>query len=244
MNKKKMSAMMCVSIFFGMGFYTRSDWGAQKTSSQAGAAWTDTFRLEECTLSATGRNLYFILEPGYQLVLEGKEGKKSIRLEVTVLNETKKIGNVETRIVEEKETADGKLTEISRNYFAVCTQTNDIFYFGEDVDVYKDGKIVNHEGAWLAYQGKNKPGLMMPGTAKIGAKYYQEIAPGVAMDRAEIVSVMETLQTPAGIFKNCLKTQETTALELGSKEYKIYAPGIGLIKDAELLLTKSSKVNR
>ena len=215
----------------------------QQASSQARPAWTDNFRLEECTLSTTGRNSYFILEPGYQLVLEGKEGKKAIRLEITVLAVTKKIGNVETRVVEEKETADGKLTEISRNYFAICAQTKDIFYFGEDVDVYKDGKIANHEGAWLAYQGKNQPGLMMPGTAKVGTKHYQEIAPGVAMDRAKIVSKTESLQTPAGLFKNCLKVEETTPLEPAGREYKIYAPGIGLIKDGEFLLTKSGKVN-
>ena len=45
----------------------------------------------------------------------------------------------------------------------------------------------NHKGAWLADKNdKNgaKAGLMMPGKPKVGMKYYQEIAPGVAMDRA------------------------------------------------------------
>jgi hypothetical protein len=38
--------------------------------------FTDSFRLEECDgLSTTGRNTFFVLEPGYQLVLEGSEGK-------------------------------------------------------------------------------------------------------------------------------------------------------------------------
>jgi hypothetical protein len=206
------------------------------------AGWQDSFPTEKCAFSSTGRNPFFILEPGYQLVLEGKEGNKAVRLEITVLNETKKIGSVETRIVEEKETADGKLTEISRNYFAVCPPTKDVFYFGEDVDVYKDGEIANHEGAWLAYQGKNRPGMMMTGAPKIGLKHYQEVAPGVAMDRAEIVSLTESLQTPAGLFKNCLKTEETTPLEPRSKEYKIYAPGVGLIKDGEFLLTKINRI--
>jgi hypothetical protein len=156
---------------------------------------------------------------------------------ITVLSETKKIGNVETRVVEENESANGKTVEISRNYFAFCEETKSIFYFGEEVDVFKNGKIVNHEGAWIA-EGKNKPGLMMPEQPKVGEKYYQEIAPGIAMDRAEIISTTQSFKTGAGDWKNCLKVEETTPLEPKAKEYKIYAPGIGLIKDGNLLLVK------
>jgi hypothetical protein len=78
---------------------------------------------------------------------------------------------------------------------------------------------------------------MMPGLILLGARYYQEIAPGVAMDRVEIVAVNETIKTPAGTFSNCLKIKETTPLEKGAREYKFYAPGIGLVKDGKLLLT-------
>jgi hypothetical protein len=218
----------------------KGDEGAEGPEISAG--WQDSFAMDKCVFSSTGRNPFFILEPGYQLVLEGKEGQKAIRLEISVLNETKKVGSVETRVVEEKETADGKLTEISRNYFAICSLTEDVFYFGEDVDIYKNGKVVSHEGSWLAYQGNNRPGLLMPGAPKIGAKYYQEVAPGVAMDRAEVVSLTESLQTPAGLFKGCLKTLETTPLESKSTEYKIYASGVGLIKDGDLLLTKINRI--
>ena len=77
----------------------------------------------------------------------------------------------------------------------------------------------------------------MPGTPAVGARYYQELAPKVAMDRAEVVSVSETLATPAGNFNNCLKTRETSALE-GGREYKLYAAGFGLIQEADLKLTK------
>ena len=46
----------------------------------------------------------------------------------------------------------------------------------------------------------------MPGLALLGARYYQELAPGIAMDRAEIVSLTETRQTLAGTFVQYLKT--------------------------------------
>src|SRR6185295_9341188 len=91
-----------------------------------------TFNMNENNLSSTGRNRYFILEPGYELVLEGKEDGESVRLTVAVLNETKKIGNIETRLVVEHlvAIATGKVVESSRNYFAIDKTTHDVYYFG------------------------------------------------------------------------------------------------------------------
>lgn len=201
--------------------------------------FTKSFNLENCIFTSTGRNDYFILEPGYQLIFE-KQDNKEVKLVITVLNETKRIGNIETRVVEERETANGKLKEVSRNYYAIAIQTNSVFYFGEDVDNYKNGKIVNHGGSWVADSGGAKPGLMMPGIVLEGARYYEEIAPGVAMDKGELLSNEETITIPAGEFHNCLKIAETSDLEPQVKEYKFYAPGIGLIYDygERLLLTK------
>jgi hypothetical protein len=85
---------------------------------------------------------------------------------------------------------------------------------------------------------------MMPGKPSLGMKYYQEIAPGVAMDRAEIVSLDETLETPAETFSKCLKTKEGTALNPLEKEFKTYAPGIGLIQDQNLLLTEHGFIKK
>lgn len=200
--------------------------------------FTTELMQDSCHFISSGKNSYFILEPGYQLVLAGRDGKDSATLYITVLNETRKIGNVETRVVEEKELVNGKIVEVSRNFFAFCRQTSGIYYFGEEVDIYKDGKLVGHEGAWRADSSGAKAGLAMPGLILLGAKYYQEIAPGKAMDRAENISTSETLKTPAGNFSHVLKTEETTPLEPKEKEYKFYAPGIGLIKDEGLLLVK------
>ena len=196
--------------------------------------WTSTFAVEPGELVATGRNPYFILEPGYQLILEGG----SVRLAVTVLDTTRTVDGVETRVVEERETDKGKPVEVSRNYFAISTRTNNVFYFGEDVDSYKNGTITGHEGAWLAGINGARFGMAMPGELRPGAKYYQEIAPKVAMDRAEVVSLNATVATPAGRFTNCLKIEETTPLEPRTKEAKYYARGIGLVQDGALKLVR------
>ena len=199
-----------------------------------GTVWQEEFDLKSCKLATTGKNRYFVLEPGFQLVLEGD----GMRVHITVLDETRTVDGVLTRVVEEREWKNGALYEVSRNYFVMCEQSGDVFYVGEDVDYYQDGKVVKHDGSWLAGANGNRAGLMMPGTPKIGMKYYQEIAPGVAMDRAEIVSMSETCVTPAGTFRDCLKVKEGSALEFWAKEYKYYAPGIGLVQDEDLRLRR------
>ena len=197
-------------------------------------AWTQNFDVAAADWTDRGRNPYFILEPGYALTLEhGSE-----RLVITVLDDTRVVAGVTTRVVEERETSSGELVEVSRNFYALDRRTNSVFYFGEDVDMYKNGKVVAHDGAWTAGQNGARFGLMMPGLPLLGAKYYQEVAPKIAMDRAEIVALAETLKTPAGTFTHVLRTTETTPLEPGVRETKSYAPGIGLIKDGDLLLAK------
>ena len=201
---------------------------------QPAAGWTDQFRVERDELRSFGRNPYFVLEPGYRLVLEGGR----TRLTVTVLPETRVVDGVETRVVEERETEGDVLREVSRNFFAISTRTNSVFYFGEDVDMYERGQIVSHEGAWRAGVAGARYGLMIPGLPLLRARYYQEIAPGVAMDRAEIVALGGTLTTPAGRFTDVLTVEETSALERGAREAKRYAPGVGLIQDGDLKLVR------
>ncbi len=199
--------------------------------------WTADFPVEDADFTSTGRNPYFILEPGHTLELEDGDDK----LTITVLDETRLVGNVETRIVEERELKDGQLVEVSRNFFAISKRNNGVYYFGEDVDIYENGKVVKHEGAWLAGQNGAKFGLLMPGVPLIGGRHYQEIAPGVAMDRAEIVSVTDTMTVPVGAMRNVLKVRETTPLEPGVSEYKYYAPGVGLLREGSLKLVSHGR---
>lgn len=203
----------------------------------ADKTFKDSFSVNQDALASTGTNLYFNLTPGYQLVLEGKQDGKQTVLTITVLSATKWVDGVDTRVVEEREVADGNLSEISRNYFAISKRTRDVFYFGEDVDEYENGKIKGHEGSWLSGVAGAKFGMIMSGKPILHDRYQQEVAPGVAMDRAEIVSLSGTVETPAGRFENCLKTEETSGLER-TVAYKLYAPNIGLIQDGGLRLVR------
>ena len=113
--------------------------------------FTTDFRLEDCKFKDKGKNPYFILEPGYQSVLETPEGEdEREKVVITVLHDKKEITlpregekdrKIKTRVVEEREfkweegvddeEGEWVIEEISRNYFAICKLTNAVYYFGE-----------------------------------------------------------------------------------------------------------------
>jgi hypothetical protein len=141
-------------------------------------------------------------------------------------------------VVEEREFEDGELAEVSRNFFAICEKTNDVYYFGEEVDIYEDGEIVSHDGAWLAGVDGALPGIVMPGSFLLGSRYYQEVAPGVALDRAEHTAEGLVVETGAGEFEGCVEIIETSPLEPGAESRKLYCPGVGLVADDDLVLVE------
>src|SRR5262245_9697356 len=102
------------------------------------AAYTDTFGEDDQDLGPTGTNPYFVLEPDFVLELRGRERGKESTIIITVTRETRKIAGIETRVVEERESADGALKEITRDFFAISKRTNNVYYMGEEVDEYKD----------------------------------------------------------------------------------------------------------
>jgi hypothetical protein len=204
--------------------------------------YTRSFRLADCDFQTIGTNPFFPLQPGHSLTLEGLDDGVALKVVITVLEETKEvslpgIGAVQTRVIEEREWKNGLLVERSLNYFASCEPTNDVYYFGEAVDIFEpDGSVV-HDGAWLAGRKGARPGIIMPGTLLLGSRYYQELAPGVALDRAEHEGLAVTIHTPAGTFNKCARVIESTPLEPGHESMKVYCPGLGLVQDNEARLS-------
>lgn len=190
------------------------------------SGWRDRFSITKAGLLPTGTNPYITMQPGRVVTL--KHGNDT--LTVSILPDTQQVDGVTTGILEERETKNGTLAEVSRNFMATDRNTGDVYYFGEDVDNYKNGKVVNHESAWRAGINGARFGLMIPAKPLVGQKFYQEIAPKVAMDRVEVVSTNDTVKTPAGIFEHCVHLRETTPLER-DVSHKYYAPGVGIIKD-------------
>jgi hypothetical protein len=217
-------------------------WGA------AEKGFTSDFRLEDCTWSAWGRqNPYMSLRPGRQLVLEGEEDGTEVRAEVTMLPQLETISfvtargkplTVVTRVMEEREFEDGEIVEVSRNWIARCVETSNIFYFGEEVDDFEDGVLVGHHGEWRAGVDGAQPGLLMPGSFLLGARYFQEQAPDVAEDQGTNARMGFAVAVPAGVFPDCVQIDESNPLEPGDKDVKIFCPGAGIVRDEELELVE------
>jgi hypothetical protein len=176
-------------------------------------------------------NAYLPLGRLHQDVLSGTEDKKPSRVVRTRLPNTRKFRingkPVEAVIVADSAFENGKLAEVALDYFAQ-SDAGDVYYLGEDVDNYKDGRVADHEGSWLYGVHTQKLGLMFPATPKMGQRFRSEDVKGITQEDDEVMSVNESASVPAGRFENCVKVKETTS---DGVEYKLYCPGTGVIQE-------------
>ena len=218
-------------------------------ANAANDGFTDKFPIADCDFQTLGGNAFIKLQPGRQLYLNNKrcvddgDCDELVELWITMLPDVRvikffdhgKTRYARTRVMQEYETADGELEEVSRNYLASCAPMNDVYYFGEDVE---DGDGNPLPDAWLAGKNGARPGILMPDRAfLLGSRYYQEIAPN-AKDRSEHTSMGFEVDVPAGRFRNCVEITETTPLEPGVESPKTYCPNIGIVRDGDLELVK------
>src|SRR5262245_5948439 len=84
-------------------------------------AWQTSFPVDLTSLASEGEATYVVLKPAYQASFPSKDGK----LVITVLDETRDIAGVPTRVVEEREWKGGDIVEVSRNYFAIDPKNGD-----------------------------------------------------------------------------------------------------------------------
>ncbi len=197
-----------------------------------------------CTWTSSGGADGFLpLIPGLSLHLSGEEEDEGEIVQIdsinTVTYDTEVVAGVRTRVYLEVESEDGELVEISRNFVAICRETGDVWYFGEDVDDYEDGEIVGHEGAWRAGVDGAQPGVLMLGNPLLGSRFFEEVAPGVALDIAEIVSLGDSVDVPLGTYTDTVGTLAGSALEQDPPgDAKWYARGLGNIVDEDLELVE------
>src|SRR3990172_12728467 len=186
-------------------------------------------------------NPFFPVVVDSQSMLEGVDDEgATILLIITVLDETEVVADVTTRVLEEMELVDDELIEVSRNFFAQAPDGT-VCYFGEEVDIFEDGVIVSHEGAWRADEPGNQPGIIMLANPVVGDIYSQEDAPEVAEDQAEVQALGETIVVPAGTFNDTLRTEDCNRLD-GTTDTKVFVRDIGLAIDEDVELVESSLI--
>jgi hypothetical protein len=181
-------------------------------------------------------NPYFPLIPGSSYVYEGETEDGLERVEITILPQTRNVMGIRATVYHDAVYMDGELIEETYDWFAQDAEGN-VWYLGEDVDNYEDGKFIDHDGAWEAGVDGAQPGIVMFGdpAAHLGETYLQEYYAGEAEDTADLLSISESVAVPAGSFENVLQTYDYTPLDPESQEHKFYAPGVGTIKTIDLI---------
>jgi hypothetical protein len=173
-------------------------------------------------------NPYLPLIPGTTFVYEGDTEDGLVHEEVSVTKKTKEILGVTCTVVRHREWEDDELVEDTLDWFAQDAQGN-VWYFGEFVTHYEDGREAGHAGSWEAGVDGAKPGIIMLADPQPGNRYRQEFYEGVAEDMAAVLRLNEPVSVEGGDFDDCLVTKEWTPLEPGHVEKKYYAAGTGLV---------------
>lgn len=171
------------------------------------------------------------LVPGNEWVYESSEGETTT---VRVTDRTREVAGVATTVVRDVVTDEtGETIERTFDWFAQDRAGN-VWYFGEATTAYDARGRPDHTGSWEAGVDGAEAGLVMAAHPRVGDGYRQESDPGVAEDRAQVLSVDETVNLELGLFTHLLVTEETTPLEPDVLERKYYAPGVGLVLERTL----------
>lgn len=192
------------------------------------------------TFSLDSTNPWYPLVPGAIVELagegEGDEAGIAVTVRREVLSETRTILGVQTHVLRHETRFDGVLHEVALNFYVEATDGT-VCYFGEDVEFYDDmGTFENTDGTWRAGEDGALPGVIMPAMPAVGDAYYQENAPGIALDQGRITADDLTTEIDGQSYPTIqiVDTNPIDDEEPCEDEEKRYAMGIGEVKDTVL----------
>ena len=202
------------------------------TTATAGAALPQgsaPFPIDPKDFTIEITNPYWPMKPGSQWRYRETDSEGAKRdVVVTVLDQTKTIQGVETRVVHDQVSEDGQVTEDTHDWYAQDTEGN-LWYFGEDTAEYENGKLKTKEGSWTAGVDGALAGIIMPANPKVGMTYREEYYKGHAEDGASIIFADAFARVPLGRFEHCVQTRNFSGIEPDTIEEKLYAKGVGVI---------------
>jgi hypothetical protein len=162
-----------------------------------------------------------------QVIMGGQVDGKPFRAEVTLLPGTKPIQwrgqTVDTAIVQYVAYSDGRIHEVAIDWYAQADDGS-VWYFGEDVSNFEDGKVADTKGTWMA-SDKTPAAMIMPAKPAVGNVYRSENAPEVVFEQVRVEKVDQTVPGPSGNIRGAIEVME---LHMdGTREGKTFAPGYG-----------------
>jgi hypothetical protein len=174
-------------------------------------------------------NHWFPLIPGTVMVYRGEKDGMTGRDVVTVTHRHRTILGIHATTVSDRLYLRGRLAERTTDWYAQDERGN-VWYLGEQTaELDGHGRIVSTEGSWQAGVRGARAGIYMPANPKPGDRGRQEYYKGHAEDQYKILSRHARVGTPAASSRHALLTQETTRLEPGAVDHKLYVPGIGTV---------------
>jgi hypothetical protein len=181
------------------------------------------------------QNAYFPLVPGTVSRYRGTDEGERFRERVVVTHRTKVVDGVRTTVVVDVlRRADGTLAEKTHDWYAADHEGN-VWYFGEATATYDDrGHLEDTEGSWQAGVDGAVAGVVMPADPRPTDAYRQELYPGHAEDQAWITQRHATTTVPYGRLHQVVRSFEWSRLEKRVVSLKLYAPGIGIVRERDL----------
>jgi hypothetical protein len=174
-------------------------------------------------------NPYFPLPVGRTLIYRGiRDGVTQIDT-VHVTSQTRVLEGITATAVSDVATHKGKLLEKTTDWYAQDKRGN-VWYLGERTAAYSGGHV-DHSGSWLAGVHDGEPGIVMKANPQIPDAYRQEFLAGQAEDTAWIVNRGDSIKLPFKVVHNAVTSLEFTVLEPMVIDKKIYAPGVGIVKE-------------
>jgi len=191
---------------------------------------TDEYRpvINPADFSTTITNSYFTLPVGKKMMYEEQTADGLEKIEIEIEPGTRNIMGVETLIYRDKVYLEGVLVEDTMDYLAQDKEGN-VWYFGEDVNNYENGRLQDHAGSWIAGTNGAQPGIWIKAAHVVGDSYRQEYYKGEAEDMRDVVAVDQTVSTKYATYTDCVKMYDWTPLDPNSREHKYYCPGVGAL---------------
>jgi hypothetical protein len=182
-----------------------------------------------------GRNVYFPLVPGTVSRYRGSADGEQFRETVTVTRQHKTIQGVRTTVVlDVLRRLDGTLAERTNDWYAIDDLGN-VWYFGEATATYdRHGHVQDREGSWQSGVHGGRRGIVMPASPHPTNAYRQEFDRGTAEDQAWIVQRHVRVTVPFGVVEEGLRSFEWSRLEPNVLSAKIYAPGLGIVRERDV----------
>ncbi len=136
---------------------------------------------------------------------------------------------VQAAVIEDRAFEDGRLVERTLDYFAQADDGT-VHYLGEHVNNIRRGRVVNHDGSWLYGKHTDVLGVAMPASPKLGDQWRLEDVPGITTESDRVEETGMRARVRGKLYTDVIRTQEFIQPE-GEVEYKLYAPGVGLITE-------------